>query len=353
MSALWALAGVYCCRVPYLLSFRSYSLAFRAPVRTAHGVWSRREGYVVRLEGPSGKSGYGEAAPIPGFGVETPKEIGATLARLGESVSREQIDALPERLGCLQFALTTAWAEATAAPGGAADPGAYLPLAALLPAGRPALATAVVKGEAGFRTFKWKVGVGDAGDELALMDDLIAALPTGSKLRLDANGAWNFRQATKWLERCAERPVEFVEQPIGPSAKGAEDALAGLAADYPTPVALDESVSTSEEIGRWLDRGWPGVFVLKPALMGASSAIARRLQRQKAAVVFSSALETAVGARAALRLAFAWGGEPRALGFGVWPLFSDAIFDGPHLAPFIRRSDVESLDPERVWTALA
>jgi len=69
-------------------------------------------------------------------------------------------------------------------------------------------------------------------------------------------------------------------------------------------------------------------------------------------VVFSSALETAVGARAALRLAFQWPGEARALGFGVWPLFADARFDGPALAPFLRVEDVERINVEATWNAL-
>ena len=60
-----------------------------------------------------------------------------------------------------------------------------------------------------------------------------------------------------------------------------------------------------------------------------------------------------VGAQAALRMAFGFGGEVRALGFGVWPLFEDARFDGPHLAPFIRMEDINRIDPEAVWTALA
>ena len=71
-------------------------------------------------------------------------------------------------------------------------------------------------------------------------------------------------------------------------------------------------------------------------------------------MVFSSALETAVGARAALRVAFAWKpGPARALGFGVWPLFADARCDGPFAAPFLRAEDVGRLNPEAVWNALS
>ncbi len=48
-------------------------------------------------------------------------------------------------------------------------------------------------------------------------------------------------------------------------------------------------------------------------------------------------------------------GEPcgLALGFGVWPLFADARCDGPYAAPYLRREDVEALNPEAVWNALS
>jgi len=228
-----------------------------------------------------------------------------------------------------------------------------LPVAALLPAGREALAAVAAKAEIGFRVFKWKVGVGDNDEELGLLDDLLARLPGGARLRLDANGAWDRRRAERWLERCAERPIEFVEQPVAPTARGADDLLLGLAGDFPTPLALDESLVHDGDVERWLAAGWPGVFVVKPALLGDPVAVCVRLAQAKARVVFSSTLETAVGAQAALRLAFAWPGERRALGFGVYPLFADARFDGPPAAPFVGVEDVARLNPEAVWNALS
>jgi O-succinylbenzoate synthase len=230
----------------------------------------------------------------------------------------------------------------------------------LLPAGRAALAVVPPTAELGFRTFKWKVGVGDLADELALLDDVIAALPDGARLRLDANGAWDARQAARWLERAAERPVEFVEQPcFSGAAQGetarrkTEDVLRGLSGDFPTPIALDESLAGAQDVEHWVAAGWRGVFVVKPALLGDPAPVMARLAKAGADVVFSSALETAAGARAALRIAFAWdAGKPRALGFGVWPLFANNACNGPVAAPFFRREDVERLDPEVVWSAL-
>ncbi len=343
------------------LLYRRYTLPFRAPVRTAHGVWAERTGLIVRLEDGAGRVGYGEVAPIPWFGTETVEEAEAALSVLGEWVKPEQLAAVPVKLGCLRFALAGAFGELGQDERLVKDNPSppYLAVAALLPAGRAALAQIGPKAELGFRTFKWKVGVGDIADELSLLDDVIGELPSGSKLRLDANGAWDRRQAGRWLERAAERPIEFIEQPcFAEASQGAaqcarmEDALRGLAGDFPTPIALDESLVGAHDVERWLAADWPGIFVIKPALLGDPAPVLARLAAAKADVVFSSALETAVGAQAALQLAFAWAGKPRALGFGVWPLFTDSVFDGPFGAPFIRAEDVARLNPEAVWTAL-
>ncbi len=349
-------------------------------MRTAHGVWREREGLIVRLEDKSesgsGAIGWGEAAPIPEFGTETVDEAEAGARAIGEWINGGKFDEVPERLGCLRNAIAGARAEieggrasdpssnTESAKGRAGDPPS-LGVAALLPAGRAVLQAIPPRAELGFRIFKWKVGVGDIADEIALLDDVCAALPGGAKLRLDANGAWDRRKAERWLERCAERPVEFVEQPCfaahGADRRKAEDVLLGLVGDFPTPIALDESVVGESDVERWVGVGWPGIFVVKPSLLGDVAAVVARLRKAKADVVFSSALETAVGARAALRVAFAWnrgadlGGAPprRALGFGVWPLFADASCDGPFAAPYWRAEDVERLNPEAVWTALS
>jgi O-succinylbenzoate synthase len=99
--------------------------------------------------------------------------------------------------------------------------------------------------------------------------------------------------------------VEFLEQPCwSPRTEGeiaqrrSDDVLRGLAADRPTPIALDESIASEADIERWLGAGWRGVFVVKPSLLGNLPDALQRLQAARADVVFSSALETAIGAPA-------------------------------------------------------
>jgi o-succinylbenzoate synthase len=334
-------------KMDFRLEFRRYSLPFRHSVRTSRGAWSTREGLYVRLERPDGSVGFGEAAPVPSFGADSIEGAETACQILGRNINEDVLARVPSQLGSLRNALVNALGTEKDVPLHKS-----INVAALLPSGRAALAEGPVKAEAGFRVFKWKVGVGAPDDEQAMLDDLIGALPDGSKLRLDANGAWNGRTASQWLSFASDRPIEFVEQPVAPDSKGAEDCLAGLAADFPVPVALDESIVNEGDVDRWLGRGWPGFYVIKPSLMGDVRNSCGKLASAGAKVVFSSALETAIGAQAALRMAFAWPGSVAALGFGVWPLFADPAFDGPAAAPYVRIEDVERIDPEVIWNAV-
>lgn len=333
-------------KMDFCFAYRRFSLPFRAPVRTAGGAWPVRDGLYVRVGRPDGSAGWGEASPIPSFGNESADDDEAFCRSLGASADGQVLSRVPGNLCSLRNALACAMEGAPGPPRQRS-----LAVAALLPAGRAALAEAPRRAEAGFRVFKWKVGVGAADDEMALLDDLIAGLPSAARIRLDANGAWSLRTAERWLSRSSERPIEFVEQPVAAGAKGADDQLAGLSADYPVPIALDESIRGEGDVGRWLDAGWPGFFVIKPALLGDVRGVLGRLASARARVVFSSALETGIGAQAALRAAFAWPGPMAALGFGVWPLFRDPAFDGPSCVPMIRIEDVDRIDPEALWNA--
>jgi O-succinylbenzoate synthase len=319
-------------------------------------LWSDREGLVLKLVNEAGLTGFGEVAPIPWFGTETLEDAEAMLAKLGGTLDAGCVEQVDERHGCLRFALASALGRAVGAPAAV-----RLPVAALLPAGKPACGAADEALAAGYVAFKWKVGVLDDGDEWVVLDDLLSRLPDYAKLRLDANGAWTTRRAVRWLERCAERPIEFVEQPcFADASQGAalqnrmDDALLGLAADYPTPIALDESVAGLSSLRRWLERGWSGVVVVKPALAGDPAGVLALLAEHQADAVFSSAFETGVGRQAALRMAFAFKSpQPRALGFGVGPLFQDSRFDGVPPVPFLEPVAMSHLQPEAIWNVLS
>ncbi len=330
----------------YRFSHKTYRLPLRTALRTAHGLWTEREGLIVRLEDETGQVGFGEIAPIPSFGTETLAEARELCGKFGDKVADAVLDGVAERFGCVRFAIAAA-RTGQASP----KPGARVALTALLPAGKAVLEGLPARLESGWLSFKWKVGVGDLDQELGLLDEVVARLPAYAKLRLDANGAWTRRQAEKWLARCADRPVEFVEQPVAPADV---DSLMGLAQDYPVKLALDESIVRLAEAREWQGRGWPGVFVLKPALAGPLDELAAWAAQTKADVVLSSAIETALGRAAIAQFALA---HPdlvkRSPGFGVGEVFGDRRWDGPVTGPVLDDGWSAAINPEELWTALA
>ena len=328
----------------YRFAVKPYRQPLRVPLRTAHGIWAVREGLIIRLEAENGVVSYGEVAPLPQFGTETLAESLERCLGFSDKTDDAALDAVPVRFGCVRFALAAA-RSATPVP----DKAKRLPVTALLPAGKAALELLPGKLEQGFLSFKWKVGVNRPEEELGLLDDLLGLLPAYTRLRLDANGAWDRRAAEKWLERCAERPIEFIEQPAAPDDV---DRLLGLANDYPVTLALDESVTGLDAAREWQGRGWRGVFVIKPALAGPLDELAVWAAQSKAEVVLSSAIETALGRAAILRFVFAHDLTKRALGFGVGEIFGDRLWDGPIIGPLVGAGWCESINPEEIWNAL-
>jgi O-succinylbenzoate synthase len=328
----------------YRFAWKKYSCPLRPALRNAHGLWEEREGLLVRLEDKTGAAGFGEIAPLPWFGTETLADAAEACRGLTGKTNDAAIAGVPERLGCVRFALAAARMTAPAVA-----PGRKLAVAALLPAGRKALETLPEKIAEGFLAFKWKVGVDRLEDELGVLDDLLGLLPAYTRLRLDANGGWDRRQAGRWLARCAERPVEFVEQPLAPDD---EDGLLGVGSDYPVTLALDESVTGLAAAREWQARGWRGIFVVKPALAGPLEELASWIAETKADVVLSSAVETAVGRAAILRFALAGDLTKRALGFGLGGIFHSRLWDGPVTGPLVDASWCNAVDAEESWNAL-
>jgi len=328
----------------FRFEYHAYRAAFRQPLATAHGVWSEREGLLVRLTDGSGRSALGEIAPLPAWGSETFDAALAFCAALPGMVDEALVRSVPADRPCCRFALETAWdgLQRPASP----LPVRQLPMAALLPAGTGAIEAAVRAANRGFTTMKWKVGVGDPASELALLPLLLAHLPAGARLRIDANGAWDLSTARAWLKACEGRPVEFIEQPF---PVGHEQPVLQLAHEFSTPVALDESVARTDDLRRWLDFGWPGIYVIKPALAGSPRRLLKLLADYEVETVFSSAFETAVGARAALTVAACAERSNRALGFGTIGCFADERLNLPDPGPTLSTKWLARLAPGPLW----
>jgi o-succinylbenzoate synthase len=300
----------------YRFTYSVYERPFRQPLQTSHGSWIVREGIIVRLTDELGRSHAGEIAPIPWFGSETLQQAIEFCDRIGDTIDLSQIDRIPDVLPACQFGFGSAL---TAFKEDLSIDLSPLELSALLPTGAAAIDAWEALFTQGYRTFKWKIGVAPIAEELAIWQDLITALPIDTKLRLDANGGLTHAAAAQWLEICdRESRIEFIEQPFAPDAIAETIELSQI---YSTPIALDESVATFDRLQEVYDRGWRGIYVIKPGIAGFPWRLGEFITQHHLDVVFSSVLETTIGRNAALQLA-AKLHLNRAMGFGV-----DAWFD--------------------------
>ncbi len=352
------------CLSTYRFEFRAYRRPFKRPLSTHHGVWDVREGIILCLRDETGRVGWGEIAPIPWFGSETIEQALHFCQQLPPIITTETIFSIPSELPACQFGFESAW-EWREEGMGCGGVGENIPdvkidartwggtdternfhsfavnsrsrvsnlkskiqnlkskitYSYLLPAGEAVLQSWQTPWTQGSRTFKWKIGVAGIDEELRIFHQLMQALPTSAQLRLDANGGLTQQQVHQWLNVADEvGRVEFLEQPLPPEQF---DVMLEMSNQYLTPIALDESVATLDQLEDCYQRGWQGIFVIKAAIAGSPRRLRQFCQTHKIDAVFSSVFESAIARQAVLQLAAELTSPNRAVGFGVNHWFED------------------------------
>lgn len=345
-----------------------YSLPFREPYVTARGRLAERELVLVRIRG-EGLEGWGETAALSLRG-------GAGVAQLAEEIETVCGPVLteggfePERIWS---ALARCRSRGVSAPALAAVDIALHDLAgkasgdpvwrllgasqarpvvcnATLPVANPATLQGLVErwANAGFRTFKLKVGV--AGD-VASVSRVRATLGPDPRIRVDANGAWSVEEAAAQLRAIGRETIELAEEPVA----GLEQ-MARLGPLTRVPLAADESVNTPREARTAVELGACRMATVKLAKVGG---IAEALAvADEMPVYLSSALEGPVGIAAAAHTVQALPGraisERLAHGLATERLFSESVGRGVEVrADELHLSEAPGLGVEIDEEALA
>jgi O-succinylbenzoate synthase len=318
------------------LQWRPFRFALPQPLSTARGTIRHKRGWLLRLEEPAGRLGWGEAAPLELPGPAAWLEAAASIESLGPAMPRQQLDDWLARSSgspSVGFALGAALAELDGLLGGD-DWLAAPPSAALLPAGEPMLQALerLLEGRpsaAGPLTLKWKVAAADDGLERHLLDTMLQRLPRDARLRLDANGGWGRATAEAWADRLAQEPrLEWLEQPLDPHDLEGLTALAER-----LPVALDESLQAQPA----LRRSWGGWQVRRPSQEGDPRPLLAELRAGRPRLMLSTGFETGVGGRWLQHLAGlqARGPTPTAPGLAPGWLPREPLFAADPLVPWM------------------
>ncbi len=286
-----------------------------------------RDAVIVELALPSGVTGFGEAAPLPGLSRDQLADVLDELAILGPRLDLD-LGSVADlaRIGspALRFALETAWLDASARERGVRGHEDSTVAALLVSrSGTPQDVTIAVvvddpddarRARAAGVT-RLKIKVGDAG-ELARVREIAAAVP-GLALRLDANRAWPRAEVGARMAAFTGFPIEYVEEPCVDAAALLDDAA------LPLRIALDESLADLDDaaVAHALRSPRLAAVILKPTLLGgarACLALATRARAAGVASIVSHGLEGPIGTAACAELARATGGE-HAVGLAAHP----------------------------------
>lgn len=294
-----------------MLSIIPYKLQFKQPAGTSRGVYTERTGWYITVDGVIA----GECAPLPDLSVDF-STCGSLLnkiihdASVVDAFSKGELPPeLVERLRpypSILFGLESAvWfvqskgfttvdsrfarSECPITINGLVWMGSYEQM-------RERMEEKLAQG---FNCIKIKIGAIDFDKELALLEQIRRDFTKEQvTIRVDANGAFSPDEATERLRLLSAFDIHSIEQPIKAGKWGR---MAGLCAESPIPIALDEDligVNTLEERLQLLSIINPQYIVIKPTLHGGISGTFEWIAAAESLGIgwwLTSALESNVG----------------------------------------------------------
>ena len=247
------------------INYYKVKLKKRFPLAISRGVRYDSENLFIRYE-KDGIIGWGEAAPGETEGAGTPEEVQKELERfVATGIEGESIEDLYDRSKelkippCAYAAIDIALWDWKAKKAG-------LPLNQILGFPRPYTPTSVTIGinkpdvikkripllldGTTVKSLKIKLGSPEGLSADKIMYEQVVESTKGYnvKIRVDANGGWNVKDAKYMMQWLAERGVDYIEQPL---KEGEENELEKIYNDRPLPIYLDESCRFSENIPKF------------------------------------------------------------------------------------------------------
>ena len=235
------------------------SVPLRVPFKTALRSVSSVEDVIVEIHTDTGAVGYGEAPPT---GVITGDTTGAIIGAIRDHIAKTIIGRDVDDFEDLMIALNACIQKNTSAKA-AVDMALWdlygqlykIPVYKLMGGAKKSIVTDITISvndpeemvrdalnaiDRGYDCLKVKVGI-DPELDVARLAAVREAVGKDVKLRIDANQAWNAKQAVRILDQMQEKglDIEFVEQPV-PAAD--LEGMQYVTRHASVPVLADESV---------------------------------------------------------------------------------------------------------------
>lgn len=266
-------------------------LSLRQSVPVGQAVWTQRPIALVKAEGQNGLVGWGESAPLDGYG---PDSIDQVLTAISNGDSTPSLDFGRE---CAVLSVEAQYRGETFADVLGPLKRRFVSVAHLSDPDDQFEQKGVVK---------VKVGRSSIEQDVRTVRRLIDQHPR-IKIRLDANGASSHSDAMKLAESLMpfSTNIEFVEEPWESCFES------DYRDDYPLTMAIDESMSRYD----WRNAD---VCVFKPSLSGSLKAqlnLLRDISNTGRQLVLSSSWESVVGRTIVVLMASRFEGPAIGLGY--------------------------------------
>lgn len=272
-------------------SYFPHVLKFRFEAGTSRGTLTEKKTFFIKAnrEKVPELSGWGEAAPLPKLSLDDREDFELELSNVCEKLSLSDIPEsesdildwvnkhVPEGFPSIRFAFEMALLDLF--HGGRKmifNTGFYtskmaIPINGLIWMGSKEAMLEQIdsKLDQGFDCIKMKIGAIDFDQECELLGYIRSKYSADQiTLRVDANGAFQPKEALQKLKKLAEYDLHSIEQPI---RQGQWKEMEKLCQESPLAIALDEEligIDAESKKKELLETIRPPYIILKPTLLG-------------------------------------------------------------------------------------
>ena len=335
---------------------KKYTLNFKNPSGTSRGILRTKETWFIILE-ENGKTGIGETGLFRGLSVDDVVNYEEKLIWACSNINKGLVFFLNElrEFPSIQFGLEQAFLslksedQFTLFPSEFTKGNEAIAINGLIWMGEKAFMKKQIKEklETGFSCIKMKIGAIDFEAEIALLKSIRKEFSSKEiELRVDANGAFNPKNALEKLKRLSELEIHSIEQPI---KQGQVQEIAALCAKTPLPIALDEEligIFSSEDKKQLLQTIQPQFIILKPSLIGGFAGSLEWIKCAEAINAdwwITSALESNIGLNAIAQFTHTLKSNlPQGLGTG-------GLFTNNFTSPLVVKNGTLQYNPAQKW----
>ncbi|MCK5815468.1 MAG: o-succinylbenzoate synthase [Flavobacteriaceae bacterium] len=258
--------------------FKKHILNFKQASGTSRGILRTKETFFLIIS-KNEKKGIGECGLFRGLSIDDLPDYEVKLQWVCNNINLEKDFLLQElrEFPSIQFGLEQALLSLQSANQFELFPSEFtkgkdsIPINGLIWMGSEEFMRTQIKEKlnSGFTTIKLKIGAIDFDTELNLLKSIRKEFsPDEIELRVDANGAFDPKNALEKLKRLSDFELHSIEQPI---KQGQIQEMTQLCESTPLPIALDEEligvfdVTKKSELLRTIK---PQYIILKPSLVG-------------------------------------------------------------------------------------